>query len=71
MIMHSVDPEDTYTIDINRKKNENFSSLDLTKSRITMISTLPAFVTDSIEFIFWICISSCIIIHDLSCNIRL
>jgi hypothetical protein len=51
MIMHSVDPEDTYTIDINRKKNENFSSLDLTKSRITMISTLPAFVTD-IEFIF-------------------
>jgi hypothetical protein len=52
MIMHSVDPEDTYTIDINRKKNENFSSLDLTKSRITMISTLPAFVTD-IEFIFF------------------
>jgi hypothetical protein len=41
MIMHSVDPEDTYTIDINQR-NENFSSLDLTKSRITMISTLPA-----------------------------
>lgn len=32
LIMHSIDPEDTYTIHINRKKEENFEGLDLTKA---------------------------------------
>lgn len=32
LIMLSIDPEDTHTIHINRKKEENFSSLDLTKA---------------------------------------
>lgn len=32
LIMLSIDPEDIHTIYINRKKEENFSSLDLTKA---------------------------------------
>jgi hypothetical protein len=32
LIMHSIDHEDTYTIHINRKKEENFEGLDLTKA---------------------------------------
>jgi hypothetical protein len=32
VIMHTIDPEDTYTIHISRKKEENYEGLDLTKS---------------------------------------
>ncbi|MDG2432284.1 hypothetical protein [Flavobacterium sp.] len=32
LIMHSIDPEDTYTIHINRKKDEQYEGLDLTKA---------------------------------------
>jgi hypothetical protein len=32
VIMHTIDPEDTYTIHISRKKEENYEGLDLTKA---------------------------------------